>query len=327
MSIGEKLKKARKERGWTLKDVQNKTKIRSRYLQALEEENFDIIPGEAYVRAFIKGYANQLGLDGNKLAEEYQQLKKEETRLEKEESQTIELPDDDNGNFFLHSKVLSASIVIILLLVIGFVVYNVFLLNDSQYGLQELSETYSTQSSNSDFSDKAKSDKIETPQSSVATDSILKEPQKAEDTEEQADNMTNYVDNVIEEKKDNAVKSSIPVFQKSSENKPVREEENKIEVIKENRIVEDEENKEVQNIEKEKSIQIIVTARCWLRVKVDGKKVFEGILEKGDVKEFKGKKELYMKMGNAGGIKVKKGNEIIGPLGKSGEVTSKVFEF
>ncbi|MCY7850564.1 DUF4115 domain-containing protein [Bacillus haynesii] len=55
----------------SLDDLQAATKIQKRYLTALEEGNYDIIPGKFYVRAFIKQYAEAVGLDSELLFEEF----------------------------------------------------------------------------------------------------------------------------------------------------------------------------------------------------------------------------------------------------------------
>nr|WP_156780508.1 helix-turn-helix domain-containing protein [Carnobacterium sp. AT7] len=69
--IGEKLKEARKAKGYTLDDLQQMTKIQKRYLIAIEEGNYDVMPGKFYARAFIKQYADTVGLNGDQLLEEY----------------------------------------------------------------------------------------------------------------------------------------------------------------------------------------------------------------------------------------------------------------
>lgn len=69
--IGEKLRSARIERGYTIDDLQKKTKIQKRYLAAIEEGKFDQLPGDFYVRAFVKQYADSVGLDSTALLEEY----------------------------------------------------------------------------------------------------------------------------------------------------------------------------------------------------------------------------------------------------------------
>ncbi|QNQ80732.1 helix-turn-helix domain-containing protein [Lactobacillus sp. PV034] len=65
--IGDKLRKAREEKGMSLKDIEKITKIQYRYLEALENNDFDQLPGDFYARAFIKQYAQVVGLNGNEL--------------------------------------------------------------------------------------------------------------------------------------------------------------------------------------------------------------------------------------------------------------------
>ena len=72
VEIGKKLQKARQAKGYTLDDLQQITKIQKRYLIAIEDEKFDELPGDFYVRAFVKQYADTVGLDGDDLLKEYE---------------------------------------------------------------------------------------------------------------------------------------------------------------------------------------------------------------------------------------------------------------
>ena len=60
---GKMLREAREDKGWTLAMVEDATKIRIRYLEALENENYSIIPGVVYIKGFLRTYAKHLGLD------------------------------------------------------------------------------------------------------------------------------------------------------------------------------------------------------------------------------------------------------------------------
>ena len=69
--IGNSLREARYRQQLELSDVELATKIRGRYLQALEEENFEALPAQTYVKGFLRTYADYLGLDGQLYLDEY----------------------------------------------------------------------------------------------------------------------------------------------------------------------------------------------------------------------------------------------------------------
>lgn len=70
-SIGNILRTERETQGRTLTEVSNAVYIKTKYLSALEEENFAAIPGEVYVKGFIRAYASYLGMDGEELVAQY----------------------------------------------------------------------------------------------------------------------------------------------------------------------------------------------------------------------------------------------------------------
>ena len=69
--IGSSLREARERQKLELRDIERETRIRAKYLQALEEERFDVLPGPAYAKGFLHTYADHLGLDGRRFVEEY----------------------------------------------------------------------------------------------------------------------------------------------------------------------------------------------------------------------------------------------------------------
>jgi cytoskeleton protein RodZ len=70
-SIGETLREARMRQRLDIADVETRTKIRAKYLRALENEEFGMLPGPTFVKTFLRTYAEMLGLDPHVLVEEY----------------------------------------------------------------------------------------------------------------------------------------------------------------------------------------------------------------------------------------------------------------
>lgn len=69
--IGNSLREARERQGLGYPEIELATKIRAKYIRALEEEDFTAIPGDAYIRGFLRTYADYLGLDGEIYVDEY----------------------------------------------------------------------------------------------------------------------------------------------------------------------------------------------------------------------------------------------------------------
>ncbi len=101
--IGDILRQAREEKGVSIKDIQEVTKIRLRYLEAIDEGDFEAIPGEVYRKGFIVNYANTIGLDGQEILQKYNDLKtaqeeqaRQEQFLAEQEENTSSKPNLNN---------------------------------------------------------------------------------------------------------------------------------------------------------------------------------------------------------------------------------------
>src|SRR4051812_14109981 len=70
-AIGDSLREARMRQHLDIADVEGRTKIRAKYLRALENEEFGMLPGPTFVKTFLRTYAEALGLDPQVLVEEY----------------------------------------------------------------------------------------------------------------------------------------------------------------------------------------------------------------------------------------------------------------
>jgi cytoskeleton protein RodZ len=92
-SLSERLKRERELRGISLRQISEETRIGVRFLEALEEDRLDVIPGEFYRRSYLRSYARYLGLDEDRALNAYDFLQKEkhpeEDREEQQEVTTV----------------------------------------------------------------------------------------------------------------------------------------------------------------------------------------------------------------------------------------------
>lgn len=82
--VGAILHEARNRRKVELSEVESSTRIRLRFLRAIENEEWDVLPGGVYTRGFIRTYASFLGLDGERLAGDYRRDVEEGRRMSAE---------------------------------------------------------------------------------------------------------------------------------------------------------------------------------------------------------------------------------------------------
>ncbi|KUJ90347.1 MAG: hypothetical protein XD37_1433 [Thermoanaerobacter thermocopriae] len=100
--LGEFLKSERIKMGLTLEEIQEITKIRIRYLKAIEDGDFSVMPALVYAKGFVKSYAEALGLDGNELVKKYEYLfqEKEEEAIPNIEITSYKKERRDFSQFF-----------------------------------------------------------------------------------------------------------------------------------------------------------------------------------------------------------------------------------
>jgi len=128
MQIGEMLREAREEKELSLDDIQEITKIQKRYLVAIEQEDYHALPGRFYARAFIKEYAQAVGLDSAVILEGF-----DEESIEQQEEENVPYTrfdrskrEDKGSSIF---SFLPTVIVVVLVICIIFLAY--FLLQKS----------------------------------------------------------------------------------------------------------------------------------------------------------------------------------------------------
>lgn len=106
-SLGEMLKRTRMEKGISIEELQETTKIRRRYIEAIEEDQLDALPGTFYARAFVKNIAEVLGLNPHQVLSQYEsQLPKSDPQVQetvRPRRQRTKLPSATAGRWLTRS--------------------------------------------------------------------------------------------------------------------------------------------------------------------------------------------------------------------------------
>ncbi|MBP1913590.1 helix-turn-helix domain-containing protein [Lederbergia galactosidilytica] len=198
--LGSRLRMAREEKSLTLDELQAITRIQKRYLSAIEEGNFEVMPGKFYTRAFIKQYAEAVDLEPEVLFEEYKNeipiayeddLPEQLTRVQSRNS--VSRKGSKLIEFF--PKILMAIFFIAIIVLVWYLVTNFLISNDkdavndepnTSIDISESDDVPSTDSSADDKGNEGQTD---------STDQEKKDDDQSEEDKEQ-DAQTITVENV-----------------------------------------------------------------------------------------------------------------------------------
>lgn len=364
LELGSLLKKARQEKGLSLADIQEETKIRQKYLAAIEKNEFDLLPAKVYLKVFVKGYAREVGLDYQELLKKYKVLnikEKEESNLEKNYLGGAKVPTrSKKKSKFGFLKIIFISLLIIFLAAVGIYTYQYFnnseirLLNqksNSENTIEEDSQVLEVEDSKKE---PEKSDlQVENSQLNGEINSQLKQNEIENKNEinsfQTSSSNEEEKTSIIDKKELNQLedleiktkdKNEISVFETEVDQKNKKQIE-KDQKENEAQLEQNDENLNLANNNTETEIKAVdesspaqktntkinLTAaeKVWLQVVLDGNRVFSGILAKNNEKEYDFKDRMYLKIGNGSALKVKIGDQLYGPWAAAGEIAEVEF--
>lgn len=222
LELGTLLKKARQEKGLSIEDIQTETKIRKKYIEAIENNEFDKLPGKVYLKVFIKGYAREVDINYQALLDNYKVLntsEKRKTNLDKDYLNGTKVDHKVNKK----KKGSTLKIILIILLII-------FLTGLGVYTYQYFS--------NSDIRLLGEQNNIENKQVIDENNELLEEGAQSEEKIEKNDNAQSQTDeqeniennnssiNLDEETADNQLENTESDLNKEELNKLIEEGEN-----------------------------------------------------------------------------------------------------
>lgn len=128
-TIGESLKNVREGMGYALDEMAERTNIRSFYLRALESAEYDKIPGEVYIKSFLRVYSKELGLSETEIIERYENERVVwEGTMKSRMKKLPDMPWWKKCMFFIsHPRTIRITLsVVIVAAVLGYVVYQLY---------------------------------------------------------------------------------------------------------------------------------------------------------------------------------------------------------
>lgn len=303
--LGAILKKAREKKALDLSQIEKRLKIRKKYLEALEEENWKVIPGEVYLKGFLQKYAQFLGLDAQKILELYKKERAIQRQIEEEKKPSLPQP------------LKSPKIVITPRLLFVFLGMVVFLTILSYIFYQ--------------FSSLIKPPFIEIYNPSQDTETNQEIVYLEGKTQKGADLFIN--NQLITINEDGSFKTLVFLQNGMNVLKILARNEMGKETVVERRIFARLPQKSVAGGESHPSVpqtnkhNLILKfgpSSVWILVKIDNKDEFQGIMLPGTQKTFEFEKELVISVGNAGSTEAILDGKFLGKLGKEGEVKKEI---
>ena len=285
--MGSTLRAEREKRGLTIKDVERETSIRAKYLEALEQGRYDALPGEVYVKGFIRNYADFLHLNAGKLVQEYrEEIHGEDVGpIASSTPATTSIVNEhapfSSGSDFhervekSHKKQFVAMLVAAV--VIAFVGSIYYFFGDDPSSMKPQPQ----QTAQQRMDQKTQPD--QTVQQSAAQKPQPMQQESQAPLQNQAHQTTQQP-------------VSVPTLGNTA-------------------------NASAGQAD----VTAQFTGRCWVQALADGKVIYEGMAEANQTLRWTGKKEVIVTVGNAGAVDVTYNGQRVGKLGKEGAVVEKKF--
>ncbi len=323
LSVGEILRRTRLHYGRSLEDVESVLRIRTSLLEALEADDSSKLPGRVYAIGFIRSYAEYLGLDGDQIVALYKQ-QLGQGALRPEYNFPVAADESKRPGF-------SIFIVCVLGLLIVGGCYHFFKADDND--LSDVSYQAEIMQSTTAEGSEAETAQMATLQDNaeplanadVAANGVQDSvwPPKVEDvmpemisTLKLADADSLKVDNAQDITTAHEAEGAAPALEGNTESEPTVAGEKEAEVDTSEDVISAGNN----------AIRIVAKDPTWMQIKdTEGSVVFTGILKEGhDIKVPAEAMGWRMDTGNAGGLDIYIGDDIIPPLGGNGIVVRRI---
>jgi len=305
--LGQLLQEAREQKGVSLEQVEEATRIRQKFLQALEEENFGTLPAEAYVKGFLRNYATYLELDPEEVIALYEG---------REDEGKAALP---QPGFFQPMDIsLAAPSWLTPDLVIGALLIVVLLAFGSWAAWHYLPPVIKTQllfwraTATVTPSPTATTSVVLPPATPTATPTTMPTATPTEMATAIPTEMptatpiaTPTVAVIVSTSTPTSVPTSTPTGAPTTTSAPTSAAPT---------------DTPTPGVSTGVEVEVSIVEYAWLQVTVDGEVVFVGTLEAGTTRTWRGRESVRLDCGNAGGVEATVNGEFLGLLGERAEV-------
>ncbi|MFG6375026.1 MAG: DUF4115 domain-containing protein [Desulfovibrio sp.] len=307
--LGEVLRAEREKRRLSIDDAANELKINVRQLQALEEGNVGLLPHQAYAKGFIRSYASWLGISHEEIQRALASLGVPEKAPQKIVSNEKDgAPSKTRNSYFIP--------VLILLLALGLYVgwENGALDYLEKLNISNFGNTPALQSAEEFISSKA-----ETNNKLRSEKQVLSKNTETNTNREDSEKLNASQNQPVERKEQTtAVIQQDFSSQDVSSNEKVKIEKTRDEDISGK-------PSETTTVPGQNKLVITATEECWIHSNADKTDTRQFSLRKGDTFALTFAKSLELKLGNAGGVRLRYNGKDLPPPGTSGQV--KVLTF
>lgn len=294
--VGDLLRQAREARQLTLEQIHNQTKISVRYLAAIEEGRFDELPGEVYLKGFLRSYAEAVGLNPEAILAEYKQRKAEREAIMKQEETQVGRGQKGATPKVQVTRVQLSAVVVALVLIISGLVSSLLI---SYFGSGGHGTSREAEVAVHETAEPAAEEREGAPEGTepLPSETAPGASQPAFPETGSVPGASRALPSVTPTPSATSATTAVPQLEGASASSvpvaaPVR-------------------------------VSVKVIEPCWVSVNADGRLVYEGTLGAGAANSWQANRELTLKLGRPGGAEILFNGRSIGSVGK--EVVTLLF--